>query len=88
MNTNEMKNQIDHLAAAMEDLPGFGPSAKKTTRALAALRYAGMQEGAKEFECNECGQVHPFGDAVAVNRGDSANLVCRECQSNNWFEAL
>jgi hypothetical protein len=47
-----------------------------------------MREGQETFECNECGETHAFGEAVAVNRGGSANLVCRDCRAANGFELL
>ena len=89
MTTQQMKREIDTMAREMP-LWVVTTQAEAEARRLrvAALRYCGMAEGAKTFECNECGQVHPFESAVAVNRGDSANLVCRECQQCHEFETL
>ncbi len=47
---------------------------------VAALSFCGMPEGATEFECNWCGSVHPFAEAVAVNWKGAACIVSEHCQ--------
>lgn len=64
----------------------FGQNRRSVYRSVAALRIAGLQEGADSFECNYCGkgflikgqeERHP--SPVAVIRGDVPCVMCSDC---------
>lgn len=86
--------KVDALAAKLAAKGGkldscFGKNREAIYRGVAALRVAGLQEGAEEFECNFCGETfrisgqhetHP--GPVAVIRGNVPCVMCHDCAIN------
>ena len=86
--------EVDSLAAKLAAKGGkldacFGKNRDAIYRGVAALRVAGLQAGADEYECNFCGETfqiagrhEPHSGPVAVIRGDVPCVMCPDCAIN------
>ena len=52
---------------------------------ISRLRAAGVQENAKTFECNLCGETHNMKNCYTGFRGNVPVVVCSECTDDTEF---
>ena len=84
MNTEKMKSEIAKIEAKMPTSklkPCYGTSAGYASARtyIAALRFCGLREDARAFECNACGEEHAVSEAIPVNWHGGACLVSAGC---------
>jgi len=91
MNIEQMREEIKRMAS---ELPAskldvcLGKSKDRVKYAVAALRFAGLEPGATEFECNYCGETFPADQASAVVRHGVPVIVCASCSLNEGLISL
>jgi len=78
------EKEIEALAAELEAKGGklqscFGNKKSAIYHELAALRVAGLAEGASTFECNYCGEEFPVSSAMPAVRGGVPVIVDSGC---------
>ena len=78
------EKEIEALAAELEAKGGklcscFGKNKKAIYHTLAALRVAGLSEGAVTFACNYCGEEFPVSSAMPAVRGGVPVIVDSGC---------
>lgn len=87
------KKEIETLAVELEQKGGkldscFSKHKKSIYHKIAALRVAGLSEGAATFECNYCGEEFPASSAIPAVRGGVPVIVDRDCLIAGKLEML
>ena len=78
MNIMQANREVKKLTSILEsDSKIKACCSPATFHIIAALRFCGLQAGAKTFECNHCGLEVSADQAVPVLRDGAAALVCR-----------